>query len=58
MTKPIRIKREFYKKMPSNTKVVTRPSKFGNPLKVGERDGKEAIFVRNPFEKKTYWVFL
>lgn len=37
MTKPIRIQRRRVKgwKMPENTVSVTRPGKFGNPIRVG-----------------------
>lgn len=51
--KPNRIKREYFRKLPKNTKSVTRPGKFGNPFKVV----KGEIFIQDIDNKKN-WLFL
>lgn len=52
----IRVQRQYYKKLPPNTKSVTRPHKFGNPLKiVGDMIYINASYRRKILDK---WVFL
>ena len=42
--KPIRIKRNgFYGKLPENTKLVARPSRWQNPFKVSEYGREKAL---------------
>ena len=38
-----RIKHRMYTKLPSNTKLVARPSKYGNPYKLSEYSREEAL---------------
>jgi hypothetical protein len=53
---PYRVKREYFKKFPPNTKSVTRPHKFGNPLKLV---GKNSIYIDASYRKeKNKWAFL
>lgn len=53
---PIRVRREYFKKLPANTKSVTRPHKFSNPLKLV---GENSIYIDASYRKKNNkWAFL
>jgi len=44
--KPIRIHRSNrYEKLPFNTKLVSRPSRYGNPYKIGEDYNRQQVLV-------------
>jgi len=52
----VRIKREYFKKLPPNTKSVARPGKFGNPLRLI----RDMIYINAGYRRKVLdkWVFL
>jgi hypothetical protein len=49
-----RIQRQYYKKLPESTKVVTRPTKYGNPYKIGieAKDATEAVKMHDDYLNK------